>query len=119
MRKKTVSLLLAFLMALAVCGDAALASGRLEAAAATEGVGVLYCRGRGGHHGENGHHGGSSHHGKAETCGWLFHACVYCGDVYCTDESHAHRCPVDCTDHDHYSVRQYADGTLELVKKKA
>ncbi len=58
---------------------------------------------------------------KTEVCGWLFRACGDCTDVNCTDETHVHRCPVDCghAEHQHCGVCQYADGTLALLEKKA
>ena len=113
MKRKTVSLLLAVLLALSVCGSAALAYSH----PAAEGVELLYCHGSG-HHGSRS--GGHGHHGESETCDWLFHACGKCRDVNCTDEDHDHRCPLDCDeDHRHYGVCQYDDGTLELVRKRA
>ena len=58
---------------------------------------------------------------RTEACDWLFHAHGTCADVNCTDETHAHRCPVDCdhAEHQHYGVCRYANGTLALLEKKA
>ncbi|MDE7263012.1 MAG: hypothetical protein K2N78_13260 [Oscillospiraceae bacterium] len=119
MKKKKVCLVLAALLALAVCTSAALAFCQPETASAIA-VEPLYCHGSG-HHGGNGHHGGQGHHGSMETCDWLFHAYGDCMNVYCTDETHVHRCEADCDDvyHQHYSVCQYSDGTLALGQRKA
>jgi len=117
-KKKLACLTLAAMLALTVCTGAAGAYCQPEAASAiaVEGVSPLYCHG-------HGHHGGRGHgcHGGVQNCDWLFHACGDCKNVNCTDEDHAHRCPVDCTNenHHHYGVCQYADGTLQLVRKKA
>ena len=108
-KRKLACLALALMLAVTVCTGAALAYSQPEA-------GILYCHGSG-HHG--GRHGGHGHH--TETCDWLFHACGDCTDVYCTNEDHAHRCPVDCdnADHCHYGVCRYADGAMALVRKRA
>ena len=126
MRKRTVCLVLAALLALTLCTGAALAWYQPEAAAAiaVEGVDALYHHGHG-HHG-GGHHGGCDHHGsdcqcEVEECDWLFRTYGRCKDVNCTKKSHSHHCDVDCTTewHKHYSVCQYEDGTLMLGEKIA
>ena len=117
-RMRAVCLAMAALLALTVCTGAGLAYCQPEAAAVAGSAGPLYCHGHGGHGGHG--RGGRGHHGSAETCDWLFHACGDCADVYCDDEDHIHRCPVDCDDEDHlhYGVCLYADGTMTLVKAK-
>lgn len=112
-RRRTICLTLAALLALTVCTGAALAYCQPEAAsAAAAGVDPLYCGGRG-HHGggRGGHHGGGGHgcHGTQTTAAepaypWLFCPSKGCVDTGCTRTDHFHYCSALCADpeHEHY-----------------
>ena len=123
-KKKMVCAVLAALLALTLCTGAGLAYCQpdIVSAITVGSIDPLYHHGsshHGGHH-DSGHHD-SGHHDEPEDCDWLFRAYGKCKDVNCTKKSHSHRCDADCANenHRHYSVCQYADGTLKLGQKKA